>query len=253
MAFKLGKLPVDRTREYIALSDHLDRATSWPPVPATGWEYALPVSALSILGNDTVGDCVIAAMMHYAQTETANTENPLTPTTALALQTYSAITGYDPNDPSTDQGTTWAAALTYWQAKGIPLLDAKGKEVIHKIIGSAALDLNSVAQIRYACYTFGGTLMGIQCPASWEQNTANWNDPSGPVAGGHGIVRHGQGAAGWHVDSWAFIIPGTWTASQQVADEDYIVVTPLWLNTQGKSPTGLDLNGLVAAMKGLSA
>jgi hypothetical protein len=45
------------------------------------------------------------------------------------------------------------------------------------------------------------------------------------------------------------LISGTWEFSLNLADEDYIVVTPLWLNQQGKSPSGFDLNGLLNAMK----
>lgn len=252
MGFCLGKLAPERLLSTPAFGDFIDKATTWPEVKPRGWEYAVPANKLDILGNDQYGDCVIAAMMHYAQAETANTSNPLTPTTQLTLEVYSAITGFDKNDPDTDQGTTWASALAYWKKHGIPLLDAKGHEVIHKIIGWASLDLSSIAQQRYACDLFGGTLMGIQCPKSAEQDTSNWTyKPKSPIMGGHGINRAGQGGAGWHICSWGMWIPGTWEFSLKLADEDYAVVTPAWVDVQGKSPSGLDLNGLLAAMKAL--
>jgi hypothetical protein len=250
--FKLGKKAPRRLLSTPALGDFLSKATTWPAVKPRGWEYAVPPAKLDILGNDTIGDCVIAAMMHYAQAETANTSNPLTPNTQLTIETYSAITGYDPNDPNTDQGTTWIDALTYWKKHGIPLLDSTGKEVIHQILGWASLDLSSVAQQRYACDLFGGTLMGIQCPQSAEDDTTNWTYvPNSPIVGGHGINREGQGGAGWHIGSWGLWIPGTWEFSLKLADEDYVVTTPAWVNAQGKSPSGLDLNELLAAMAAL--
>jgi hypothetical protein len=46
-------------------------------------------------------------------------------------------------------------------------------------------------------------------------------------------------------------IPGTWEFSLKLADEDYTVVTPAWVDTSGQTPSGLDLNGLLAAMKAL--
>jgi hypothetical protein len=198
-------------------------------------------------------NCVIAAMMHYAQEETANTSNPLTPTRQLTVEVYSAVTGYDPKDPSTDQGTAWTDALAYWKKHGIPLLDKNGKEVIHQIFGWASLDLGSVAQQRYACDLFGGTLMGIQCPRSAEDDTSNWTYvPDSPIVGGHGINRAGQGGAGWHIGSWGLWIKGTWEFSLKLADEDYVVATESWINSEtGQSPSGLDLNGLLAAMKAL--
>lgn len=255
-SMKLGKLPPKRPLKLPALGDFLDKATSWPAVPAQGWEYAVPPSQLSALGNDTIGLCVIAAMMHYAQAETANVGAPLNPTTDLAIKTYSAITKYDPaltdqytGENPTDNGTTWTEALAYWQKTGIPMLDAKGNEVIHKITGFAALDLTSIAQQRYGCYTFGGLEVGINCPQGWVRQQKNWNDPGGPSAGGHGIPFLGQGSAGWKTNSWGVVIPGTWEASRIVVDEMYCVITPSWLNAQGQSPSHLDLNGLVTAMK----
>ena len=217
----------------------------------SGHIYDLSTESRWYLSNGIIShNCVIAAMMHYAQAETANTSNPLTPTAQLTIETYSAITGYDPNDPSTDQGTNYADALAYWKKHGIPMLDSTGKEVIHKILGWASLDLGSIAQQRYACDLFGGTLMGIQCPQSAEDDTSNWTyDPNSPIIGGHGINRAGQGGAGWHIGSWGLWIQGTWEFSLKLADEDYCVVTPFWIGQQGKSPSGLDLNGLVAAMK----
>jgi len=254
MKYQLGKNAPRHLESTIALTDHLDMVTGWPIVAAQGWEYAPVPITLDMLGNDTVGDCVIAAAMHYAQVETANTGNPLTPTKDLALQTYSAITGYDPNDPNTDQGTDFESQLfPYWQSKGIPLLDSKGNTVLHTIEGFAALDLTSIAQQRWANKTFGGVLMGFQCPSAIVGNLTNWNDPSGPTAGGHGVNIVGQGSMGWNLDSWGARIPGTWNFSRTLADEMYCVVTKLWLDAQGVTPSGCNLNGLLAAMNAVKA
>lgn len=253
MGFKLGKLAPVKLLETPAFGDFLGHASTWPAVKPRGWEYAVPPEKLDILANDELGDCVIAAMMHYAQAETWNTSNPLTPTKQLTIETYSAITGYDPNDPSTDQGTCWIDALKYWKAHGIPMLDKNGKEVMHQILGYASLDLGSVAQQRYACDLFGGTLMGIQCPKSALDDTSNWTyQPNSPIEGGHGINREGQGGAGWHIGSWGLWIKGTWEFSLKLADEDYIVTTPAWVESEtGQTPSGVDLNALLAAQKAI--
>ena len=173
---KLGKKHPLRLLSTISLGDYLDKATSWPTVAAKGWEYAPAPITLGMLGNDTVGNCVICAAMHYAQVETANTGTPLTPTTELAIQTYTAITGYDPsqtdengNNP-TDQGTSYESQLfPYWIKTGMPMLDAKGNLVYHKINGFAALDITSIAQQRYATFLFGGSCLEfsvqrVRCP-----------------------------------------------------------------------------------------
>jgi hypothetical protein len=253
MNFMLGKKAPKRLDTTVSLTDHLDLTTTWPAGKAQGWEYAPMPIMLDCLGNDTAGDCVIAAAMHYAQVETANTGNPLKPTKELTLQTYSAITGYDPSDPNTDQGTDFESQLfPYWKNTGMPMIDSNGNMVYHRILGFAALDLHSIAQQRWATFTFGGSLLGIQCPQSALENTGNWTyDAASPIAGGHGINRVGQGSAGGHIDSWGLLIPYTNEFATKLADEAYCVVSNLWLNQQGKSPSGLDLNGLLAAMKTL--
>lgn len=260
---KLGKKAPGRLLTTLSFGDFLDKATTWPTVAAQGWEYSPIPIKLDILANDVIGDCVIAAAMHYAQTETANTSDPLTPNRTLAIQTYSAITGYDPsqtddqgNNP-TDQGTEFESQLfPYWQSTGMPMLDGKGNLVYHKIIGHAALDITSIAQQRYATFLFGGSLLGIQCPRSAIPSdpniVPNWNTFSGPIEGGHGINRAGQGAAGGHVDTWGMLVAYTNAFAQRAVDESYIVVTPNWIDRNtGKSPSHVDLNGLLAAFKTL--
>ena len=259
MAFKLGKRPARHRLDTVALSDFLPAATAWPAVKPRGWEYAKGI-VLNMLGNDVRGNCAIVAAMNFAMVQTANTGNPLTPTTALALQAYSAITGFDPSQDQpdgsnpTDQGTDVQNQLfPYWRTTGIPMLNKNGKEVLHTILGTAALDLSSVAQQRWAVDVFGGTMMGFSCPEAIVGNVTNWNDPSGSSAGGHEVYLPGQGADGWHAFSWAASIPGTWRFSMALADEIDVVVTPFWLNAQGESPSEFNLNGLLAAMKAVSA
>ena len=250
--FKLGKLSPRRLLETPAFGDYLDKRTTWPSVAAQGWEYAPNLGALDILANDQLGDCAEAGAMHLIQAETANAGNPLHATTQQTIELYSAVTGYNPNDPSTDQGTDLLSLLQYWKSNGINVTDAAGKVVNHKILGWASLDLSSVAQMRYANYAFGGTYLGIQCPQSAEDDTSNWKYKDGsPIIGGHCINGVGQGADGGHIISWGLSIPFNWDFMLNYLDEGYCVVSQSWLNAQGKSPSGLDLDGLMAAMKTL--
>lgn len=258
LPYKLGKQNPLKLMETPSLGDHMESQQHWPEVKARGWEYAVAPEKLECLGNDKVGNCAIAMAMHHAQIDTAAAGNPLTPTEQLTLETYSAITGYDPKqtdengDNPTDQGTTFIELFRYWKNHGIPLLDVRGNIVMHKILGWAALDLNSVPQQRYACDTFGCTLTGIKCARNLMTDTSDWvYDPKSPILGGHGVLRAGQGAIGQHFISWGFSIPAPWSMSLHLADEDFIVTTPFWLNRQGVSPSGLDLNGLLNAFSKL--
>ena len=153
---------------------------------------------------------------------------------------------------ATDNGTVLTDLLTYIQKNGVEMTDATGKQVTVEVVGSAALDISSVQQRRYATYVFGGSYLGINCPAEAEQDTTNWVDwPSSPIAGGHCVVQEGEGSAGGKTISWGMVIPTANSFYNAYLEEGYCVVTKSWLNAQGKSPTGLDLDGLVSAMKSL--
>jgi hypothetical protein len=252
---KLGRRKAIRSMATPALGDFLAKATEWPAVKPRGWEYAVPTGELLMLGNDVYGDCGEAGAMHFIQTETANAGTPLHGTLEQTLALYSAVAGFDPKAPlnadgsnPTDQGTVLLNLLQYWKNTGIEVTDANGKAVTHKILGWSSLDLSSIAQMRYASDVFGGTYLGIQCPASAMQNPSNWTwDPKSPIEGDHCINGVGQGGAGGKIQSWGRNIPYTWEFMLHTLDEGYVIVSPFWLNQQGKSPSGLDLNGLLSA------
>lgn len=264
MSFKLGKKAPKRLMSTPSLGDFLPKATSWPAVPAQGWESAVPASALSMLGNGPapdnppqipfgVGCCGPAGALGLAQALSYNAGRPLIPTTMECMALYSAVTGFNLNAPlvngqnPTDQGTALIDLLNYWKNTGITI----GGQV-HKIVGYASIDLTSLAQQRYATYLFGGLYLGINCPLSCQENTANWTyTPGSPIEGGHCVVRVGEGAAGGHTRSWGMFIPTANDFYLGYEDEGYVVITEDWIDAQGKSPSHIDLAGLVAAAQAL--
>ena len=248
-----GKKPARRRMGVPALGDFLDKATSWPSVPAQGWEFKVPSSDLNILGNDQWGDCGEAGCYHLLQAQTANTGKSFVPTTQQTLDLYTAVTGFNQDaGPSgsnpTDQGTDLQDLLNYAKNTGVPTVG----DQINKIVGWASLDISSVAQMRYAAYTFGGAYLGINCPQQCEDDTNNWNfGPGLPIAGGHCIVMAGEGSAGAKIGSWGLWIPSSWSFLLSYLDEGYIICSSTWIDAQSKSPSGLDLDGLIAAMKAI--
>jgi hypothetical protein len=257
MSFKLGKLAPVHKPCHVALSDFLDTVTAWPTVPAQGWEFAVPASEMSVLGNDLWGDCPFAGAYGLAQIQSNNADpsDPIVPTTAQALALYSAVTGFDPSagpsgDNPTDQGGVLTDLLTYWQKTGFEVTTRSGKSRLSQIMGWASLDTSSFALMRWAAYTFGGSYLGINCPEKCEQDTTNWNfGPGLPSAGGHCIVQAGEGSLGSKMRSWGLFIPTSKVFMGAYIDEGYIVVSENWLNAQNVSPTGLNLDGLLAAMR----
>jgi hypothetical protein len=255
--FKLGKLAPVHKPEHVALSDHMEAATTWPPVPPQGWEFAVPPSEMSVLGNDLWGDCPFAGAYGLAQIQSNNSDpaDPIVPTTAQALALYSAVTGFDPNagppgNNPTDQGGVLTDLLTYWQKTGFEVTTRSGKSRLSQIVGWASLDISSFALLRWAGYTFGGNYLGINCPQECQDDTTNWNFAPGLSApDGHCIVQAGEGSLGGKMRSWGLFIPASAGFMGGYIDEGYIVVSENWLSSQNVSPSGLNLDSLINAMK----
>lgn len=175
----------------LKLEDHVSSDTSKFNPPTTlvhqehvGYDWGM-------LGNDTVGDCVIAMMLHTI--EAFYLANGLTPphiyTADQAIQLYSAITGYVPGDESTDQGTNEDDAMAWWKGKG--LLGDKIDAVAS--IDPQGKDVDRMMQVGMA--EFGAVQLAVMLPIT-AQNQTEWKlvgnpdkDPdSAPGSwGGHGV------------------------------------------------------------------
>src|ERR1035437_2503024 len=101
MIGKLGKLPVRFDDRTFKLSDYIRVLPTAPPLV----DWSVKVPAYGMLCNDSLGCCVIAGMMHLAMQQRASAVLPVVfPSDADVIAAYSAIGGYVPGDPSTDNG-----------------------------------------------------------------------------------------------------------------------------------------------------
>ena len=249
MPLKLGKRAPRANRRTLRLADYLPVTLVVPEV-REGWELFVPDSiwAASMLGNDEVGDCVIAMILHYIMLATAASGKPVTFTKQQALDLYTAITGYNPADPSTDQGTVITDALEYWQTKGV---------YGHFIKGWASFDYTDQTKLNYAIDIFGAALCGIQVTdGMMDQFTAGqaWNAPySGPVDGGHGIPLPGFGREGRTCITWGKRQEMDLGFIAANGDEAYVVITDDFLDAAQKTPLGIDIAALQADLQGLQS
>jgi len=81
---------------------------------------------------------------------------------ACVLSDYSAVTGFNPAVPSSDQGGDMHDFMKYRRHTG--LLDANGKR--HKIGCYVWLEPGNVQHLMVAMYLFGAVGVGVQLPAS---------------------------------------------------------------------------------------
>ena len=242
MAGKLGRLPRKENPRTLKLSKYLklDAAPS-----KVYWEYKN--NDWPMMANDSIGDCTCACAGHMIQNWTAHTYGMATPSDQDIIAAYSAITGYNPNDPSTDQGAAISDVLNYWQQTGI---------AGHKILAWAEIDVTNIASVKLATFLFGGIDCGFNVPESamnqFDAGQAWTPVPDSPIEGGHSVPILGFGSEGATCITWAKRQPLTWDFFIQYFDEAYAVVTSDFLTSAQKSPiAGLDLATLEADLQAL--
>lgn len=132
--------------------------------------------------NDKLGDCAIAGSIEEVRLANALRGVTVPFTDATAAQNYTAITGYNPADPSSDQGTDVHDLYQYRQSTGI--VDADGN--YHKIIAYAGLTPGDFNELLVALSLFEMVGIGIQVP-SYAESQFEAGQPWHLVFGIHSI------------------------------------------------------------------
>lgn len=245
--FKLGKKPPTYDKRDLRFENYL---IALPKPPAQfGHEKFIGSTAWGMLGNDTVGDCTVAGADHEQMLWASEGQKAASFTTANTIGDYSAITGYNPNDPNSDQGADVRDVLKYRAKTG--LVDAKKSR--HKIGAYVALQPGNLSHLYAAMYLFGAVGIGIEFPASaMDQFNAGkvWSVVSrSPIEGGHYVPLVARRSHLICV-TWSQIQPMTTAFYQKYCDEAWVALSPEML-ASGKSPEGFNLAQLQADLKAI--
>jgi hypothetical protein len=256
--FKLGrKRPVARCPRF-ALKNYLTRGMPAPP-PAI--EYTKPAAAAlsKIYENDKLGDCVIAGMAHVVGVLTGNSgTKPFLYSDAEIIGLYSAIGGYVPGDPATDQGCDEQTALNYWENNGALPPHTTSPTGSHKIAGWMTVDATNLEECRTALWLFENLYFGVELPDAWINPEPSGSGFVWDIAGapdpnnGHCFVGVGYTAAGITIDTWG--MTGLMTNAalgkypiQASNGETYTVVSMDGIGRASqKAPSGFDWSQLIA-------
>ena len=248
---KLGKLPARPGAVKLALADYLDTTTL--PKPPTNIGHENLVASWGMLGNDQYGDCVWAGAGH--ETFLWNREgNHTLPqiTTSTVLSDYTAVTGFNPNDPSTDNGTDMQVAASYRRKTG--LLDAMGNR--HKVGAYLALRTGDWNQHLQALYIFGAVGIGIKFPASaMDQFNKGlyWSlVKKSPIEGGHYVPLVAKRGTHLVCVTWGQLQNMTRAFFDYYNDESIVYLSPEMLNGQGVTPEGFNLAQLQADLAAIA-
>lgn len=227
-------------------------------VPA-GVDYAAAAtrSLHDILLNDEFGCCVISAGYHILGTLTGNAGELFVPTREQVIHDYSAIGGYVPGDPNTDNGCYMAQAIQYWSSP-----PPKGFVNGSDLVGWIAVNANDKVECKSAVYLFENLFMATGLPDYWVGRGMPRGDgftwgTAGPFDwnNGHAIMAMGYNAQGVKVDTWGMLGTVTWPAlakyfSQNNYGELYALLSKDIINkAKAKAPNGLDWDQLTAWLK----
>lgn len=246
----LGKLPAVPDARVPMLARRMDLG-KLPPIPdQVAWHAELPDDGVPILGNADYGCCVEASVCHFLQELGLYLKQPVTPTTDECLAAYSAVTGFNENDPTTDQGTAMlgkGGMVEYWQTHGI-----KVGGQLNKCGPVAQVNFKNPAELQTAIYLFGFVFMGGQLSQANVDSPFMWLAGS-PKIGGHEFLFTGfertEHAVRYDILTW----DGMWRTDDiwvnSSVDEALVVFDAAFFDARKVSPGGIDIASLQEDMK----
>jgi hypothetical protein len=246
---RLGKAPARRDHRDLKLAKYLD-LSKFPAIPDQFGHEGL-ISDWLMLANDSVGDCVISSAEHQTMLWTAigPKKSAAKFDDVVSISNYAEITGYNPADPFTDQGTDMHDMATFRRKIGIR--DSDGRR--HRIAANVWLEAGNLQELYVAMYLFSAVDIGIQFPISAEDqfNSGHaWDVVMGDtVEGGHciaGVCKRGLPGA----VTWGRIQFFTHRFYQIYNDETSVPLSREFL-TSGLSPEGFNLGQLLADLNAL--
>jgi len=238
---KLGKHAPVHNHHLPMLSSY----TKGLPIAPDSVDYS-HIPNLGMMMNDKIGDCTCAAVGHIIQQWGTYTHKPLVPTDQQVLSLYEAVSGYNPKDPSTDNGAVETDVLNYW---------VKNKAFGISLDAYAPLELGNHNEVKDAVYWFGNAYIGLNLPIS-AQTQDVWSVPAGGTHGngapgswgGHAVPVVAYNARTLTVITWGALKQMTWAFWAAYAEEAYALLSTDWISS-GKSPKGISWTTLQADFK----
>lgn len=253
---KLGRVNDPRT---LQLGEFIPRtALSEIKVPKR-WRLGSRRKTVPMFANDNYGCCTFASNGHRIVVEEAavGQRDAVKLTDEDILAGYSAVTGFDPARPETDNGAYMLDVANYMRRTGI------GREkdgTPHTVDAFIEVTRTRLEYVRVGMMLFGGLWCGVWLPNSAKRQDI-WDVPAaGPVGdgepgswGGHAIEIVGFDEKGLTLYTWAREQKMTWAFFTAYVDEAYVFITEDYLRrVQQTTPRGFDAERLRGYLSELS-
>ena len=178
-----------------------------------------PTELFPLDGNDTLGDCTIAALAHAITTYRGLLGKEKIMSKAAVVKLYMHLTG------GLDSGLNELDVLNYWRKQPVSG-DA--------ILAYVSIDPKNHTNIEQAIKLFGGVYLGFQV----QQNCIQEFDAHQPwtpghlTTDGHAVFAVGYDQNGVTVLTWGNTQQGTWAWWDECVDEAYAILPPEAKNPQ---------------------
>ena len=219
---RFGRLPpaAEKVVKTLKLKDYLtaDLPAATPPYNALTRVFAaLGTNDVATLfpmdGNDTVGNCTIAALAHASTVFNGLVGVRNVMTAAQCTELYFQLTG------GADSGLDCLTVLNYWKAAAV-----NGE----KILGYAAVDVTNKHEVKQAIQLFGGVYVGFQvqmnCVNEFDWN--QWWKPGPLTADGHCPFVIGFDKFSVQCLTWGGLQHGSWGWWGECVEEAYVILPP---------------------------
>lgn len=244
---KYGRRPAVHTRRTMRLALAFHKAlASLGASPATSDDYVSAVMRQSAQGwicwwNNSLGDCVCEDSGHELMLHTANAGAIVIPASQDILQLYQAVGGYQPGNPSTDQGCDEMSMEAYMMATGL---------CGQKSAATGPVDPSNMDHLRWAVQIFGACRLGIsvtdQMMSDFGAGNA-WTSFAGNVEGDHDVPIVKYDAQYAYVVTWGKLQPVAWplVANSNFLEEAHLSVWPDFVKAGGTTPAGFSLQQML--------
>jgi hypothetical protein len=213
---KLGKLAPQFP---VGLKELPSYAVQPLPAPPDSVDFTKAVTGgFPMDGNDTYGDCTLAAAAHMIQSWNAETKVDLpVPTDAEVVAEYLKLTH------GKDTGMVESHVLKRWHGGGLWGV---------KIAAYAPVNVHSLDVLKQAVAYFGGAYIGIQVPQNAEEQfkagipwtlDPGWQNQS--IVGGHAVPILGYDAQWLYVVTWGAVQQMAWDWWSTYGDEAWVILS----------------------------
>ena len=243
--FKLGRRAIKTDSRTLKMANYTAAGLPEPPASA-GWDKG--VTDFGMMKNDELGDCTIAGCAHGEQIWTVNAYPHMsTISDADVLKYYMKWCGYDPSDPSTDQGGIELDVLKNWRKEGFA-----GRH----ILGFADPNVRNLKEVRQSIAWFGGVYIGVNLPATaqdqdvWDVVSNGGHNAQPGTWGGHCVYVCAYDKDGFECITWGKLKRMTTAFWNNYVDEAHTILGCGWINNK-KSPSGFDMEQLQSDLKAI--